>query len=986
MTRPPEEQKLDPCGCCESKVSLPEKHYNRPGQPALAYRIGTHSSFLRRMLASLPKEAIAAGPKRGARPLAALTTRSTDDPAIAFLDAWATVADVLTFYQERIANEGYLRTATERRSVLELARAIGYELNPGVAASTFLAFTVEEAPGAPRTVKIPQRTQVQSIPAPGKLPQTFETGEEIEARVEWNSLKPGLSWPQDLAVYEDSLYVLDTHHTFLADTSTAEPILIADLFLVGTDITFKEGLTEVLGIKVDQVYIKGATHNLRAGDFLLLAGKNQSTGKIRTITRSIRDVEPESKADRTRVDFAEKPQEPLKLPSFRIPSPKLATAVPKSVSFNADNVRRMVSTRSWRERDLAAFLNVNRWNGRELDEHMATVSEPVAPPADQGVFAFGQRVGFFGHNAPLHATLPKPDNTRGTDPYSEGWDGASERTIWQDSQGEDYTEKNGSHVHFERCVPEVLGESWVIFEAADGTLRPYRVSAVSEASLADYGISGKATGLKLTNADGTELLDKAVDFKVRKTTAYVQSKHLEVADLPIDDPLAETEETDEGKEIKTGVTRVMLDRRVGGLQVEQPLVLSGERADVPGVVQNEVAILQDIVIHEGRHTILYFRDRLQHPYLLNTVTLNANVAPVTHGEMVKEVLGSGDGSKTNQRFKLKKPPLTYVSARKGTGAISTLELRVNGILWDEATSLYGLDSRSENFILRIENDGTTWVILGDGKNGARLPTGLENVAADYRYGIGSDGEVDAGSLTLLKTRPFGIREVTNPLRADGADAPENLDEARGNAPLTVLTFDRIVSVKDFEDFARGYKGIGKARAARLWDGESQVVHITIASVGGQPIDVRLEPYRNLVKTMEGVCNPVQTFCVDDYDPLLFRVDATIRTDQRYVTEEVRVKVEAALYNMFAFERRTLGQPVTAAEITSMIQKVPGVVAVDLNKLYLVTDPHGSEQVMPAPVLPATEARWDPDTNRIQPAQLLLLDPASVILTAIEETL
>ena len=56
---------------------------------------------------------------------------------------------MLTFYQERIANEGYLRTAAERRSVLELARAIGYELNPGVAAGTFLAFSVETAPGAP---------------------------------------------------------------------------------------------------------------------------------------------------------------------------------------------------------------------------------------------------------------------------------------------------------------------------------------------------------------------------------------------------------------------------------------------------------------------------------------------------------------------------------------------------------------------------------------------------------------------------------------------------------------------------------------------------------------------------------------------------------------------------------------------------------------------------------------------------------------------
>ena len=49
-------------------------------------------------------------------PLRNLKTRDPNDFAIALLDAWATVADVLTFYHERIANEGYLRTATERRS------------------------------------------------------------------------------------------------------------------------------------------------------------------------------------------------------------------------------------------------------------------------------------------------------------------------------------------------------------------------------------------------------------------------------------------------------------------------------------------------------------------------------------------------------------------------------------------------------------------------------------------------------------------------------------------------------------------------------------------------------------------------------------------------------------------------------------------------------------------------------------------------------
>ena len=114
-------------GCCEGlEQSTPLETTNRPGLKALAYRAGTHASFLATMEARLSASDSA---------LAGLSTRTATDPAIALLDAWAAVADVLTFYQERIANEGYLRTATERRSVLELARLVGYAVRPGVAAT-----------------------------------------------------------------------------------------------------------------------------------------------------------------------------------------------------------------------------------------------------------------------------------------------------------------------------------------------------------------------------------------------------------------------------------------------------------------------------------------------------------------------------------------------------------------------------------------------------------------------------------------------------------------------------------------------------------------------------------------------------------------------------------------------------------------------------------------------------------------------------------
>ena len=120
----------------------PEPIANRPGLAALRYRVGRHGTFLETMKRRLTGLEVGGAGGGKLLPLSELTTREVDDPAIALLDAWATVADVLTFYQERIANEGYLPTATERRSIVELARLVGYRPRTGLVFSGDLAFTV----------------------------------------------------------------------------------------------------------------------------------------------------------------------------------------------------------------------------------------------------------------------------------------------------------------------------------------------------------------------------------------------------------------------------------------------------------------------------------------------------------------------------------------------------------------------------------------------------------------------------------------------------------------------------------------------------------------------------------------------------------------------------------------------------------------------------------------------------------------------------
>ncbi len=95
---------------------------NRPGLSAIFYRVATYTDFRASMIAALTD---ADRPR-----LAALGTRNSDDFTIALLDAWAVASDVLTFYNERLAQESYLRTARERISLQELGRLIGYRFAP----------------------------------------------------------------------------------------------------------------------------------------------------------------------------------------------------------------------------------------------------------------------------------------------------------------------------------------------------------------------------------------------------------------------------------------------------------------------------------------------------------------------------------------------------------------------------------------------------------------------------------------------------------------------------------------------------------------------------------------------------------------------------------------------------------------------------------------------------------------------------------------
>jgi len=251
------------------------------------------------------------------------------------------------------------------------------------------------------------------------------------------------------------------------------------------------------------------------------------------------------------------------------------------------------------------------------------------------------------------------------------------------------------------------------------------------------------------------------------------------------------------------------------------------------------------------------------------------------------------------------------------------------------------------------------------------------VRATYRKAIGTSGLVRAEQLSLLLTAVLGVRGVRNPLAASGAEDPEPQDEARRNAPLTVLTLDRVVSLRDYEDFARAYAGIAKALATWIWTGETREVFVTVAGPGGRPVgDDLLE---NLVKAMRAAGDRHLPLRVEEYRPGSFGMAARIETDPDHIPERVKAAVSAALQEQFGFEARSFGQGVALSEVVAAVQAVPGVVMVDVDELCRITKE--GEREGSQPFLEAEVPRAGEEDGNVLPAELLTLDPEKLSLEA-----
>lgn len=302
------------------------------------------------------------------------------------------------------------------------------------------------------------------------------------------------------------------------------------------------------------------------------------------------------------------------------------------------------------------------------------------------------------------------------------------------------------------------------------------------------------------------------------------------------------------------------------------------------------------------------------------VTVYGAILRATRGERVgNELLGVGDGSMPNQTFKLKKKPLTYLSAPDAdSGVQSTLEIYVDGVKWREVPRFYGRKPDERIYIIRQDDKGESWVTFGDGVRGMRLASGAR-VVGSYYFGAGKAAP-PARTVTQMVTPVKGVTSLINPLAAFGGADAEDEANIKSYAPRSALMLGRAVSLVDYEAAAAATTGVRSARAEWRWSGAQQRPVVKIWYIGAGDLGSLIADRLRSISA-EGV-----PFEVEAATAINAALHVSLEIDPDYLADPVIAEVVSTLSTALAPEKLGIGAAIIRSKILALAAGVEGVVA------------------------------------------------------------
>lgn len=1040
--------------------------------------IGTRSAVLERLLTALLDD-----PEVPFH----LTSRDVSDPTVAILDAWATVSDVLSFYEERIRTEGYIGTAVQPESVLALLGLTAIRPRPPIGATVDLVYVLHEDP-ADLPVVLAEGLLSQTVPGPGEQLQTFETSAELTARASWNRLKV-LSARPLVNLSAATSTPAGTWHIPVAGAAAG--------VTAGDCLVWREPASDPRVLRVVRASVDAVSDSTQlvvadsqsqdygnndeggtAGEGPLEGGSsNVSPSWPMDTLRGIQDVLTRRTSEETRRGSAtvDDPFGPL---SENIPrlmatlqpdlAPSLYDAIATSrrgggaalptlevlrvsaAPFGANAPRQPVFDVTGRQSGTAEWpltgvlelsLRIVGASGavdglRSGDSNDASKARAVAPlglrasvsatadgePAQHAAVTIDGlpdvELGTFGtltatvvageltvvHTHPVDEPLGfTMVVTAEAADQSVRFAVGSSSCVWFPSSDQQQLDAEVGHrrlritysekadellvtlrtplrsvsptvIHLDTRYEQIVPGSTVVVTRADGSAPEVRtVRSAETVAVAKYGMAAEVTRLAL---DGSWAESASTLSDLRAVRVHAGAQLLTVL------PAVETADI--------AGARIELDGVHAGLDPGRRLIITGRRSDLGAsavAAAGEVVEVASVELSADPggvpFTILSLTAALEHTYQRESVTVHGNVVRAHQGATLVETLGAGDARQAHQTFALASSPV--LATVSPTGVASSLAVHVDGQRYREVSRISD-STPAASYLCGLDAAGHTTVTFA-----APLPLGTGNVVAHYRAGNGGQGNVRAGQVSQLLTKPLAVTEVVNPLPASGGADPEGPDEMRRRVGIGLRSLGHEVTVADYVDTARTWPGVGKASA---WTGANRLaraIHLDVAGTSPAPLRDESDLVVGLAASLGGQERSVAVE-VRAVDPLVMVLRVRVKRAPDRTWESVARATRAALGERFAYADRALGQDVLVSDLLAAAHTALGVVACSVTGLVLL--PPGAtpdelsvlSQSLDEEVLPRTRIRAastnNPDGTIADRAQVAFIDlsvPNSVIV-------
>ena len=262
--------------------------------------------------------------------------------------------------------------------------------------------------------------------------------------------------------------------------------------------------------------------------------------------------------------------------------------------------------------------------------------------------------------------------------------------------------------------------------------------------------------------------------------------------------------------------------------------------------------------------------------------------------------------------------------------------------WVPRRTLLASGSEDRYFVGECDDQGLLHLRFGDGTYGQPPEPGA-TLAASYRTGNGTAGNVPAGAITALvscTTRFDAITRVCNPLPAQGGADPEPTAAAQLYAPSLIGTpLRRAITADDYAAIAAEDTSLQRAAAQLRWTGSWYEAHVALDPAGTEILD------RSLVRSVTRDLRRVRRLGHDlrvgsaEYVPLDIAMQICVQPGYQ------RAHVEAALLDLFGTgttasgqpglfspDRLTFGTPVSASALVAAAAGVTGVDSATVTRL------------------------------------------------------